>query len=108
MIHSLKPDISLIIQFFLCLGRFASHGYRIISQAGSGVGTSGKARYSADVAVTDYRWVWTLIRDDMAPPPYGSTPPLITSMPGASYPVTSRMASCSEKKYPLENGTDKK
>lgn len=52
------------------LSRFVSHGYRIIAQAGSGVGTSGKARYSADVAVTDYRWVWTLVKDDTAPPPY--------------------------------------
>ncbi|KAH7642028.1 uncharacterized protein LOC124491860 [Dermatophagoides farinae] len=54
------------------LSRFVSHGYRIVASAGSGVGTSGKARYSADVAVTDYRWLWTLVRDDMAPPPYPS------------------------------------
>ncbi|XP_027199142.1 uncharacterized protein LOC113793327 [Dermatophagoides pteronyssinus] len=54
------------------LSRFVSHGYRIVSSAGSGIGTSGKARYSADVAVTDYRWLWTLVRDDMAPPPYPS------------------------------------
>lgn len=53
-------------------GRFISNGYRIVSQAGSGVGTSGKARYSADVAVTDYRWTWTLVKEDHAPPPYVS------------------------------------
>lgn len=47
-----------------------SHGYKIIASSGSGVGTSGKARYSADVSITDYRWVWTMVRDDHAPPPY--------------------------------------
>ena len=90
-----------------------SHGYRIISQSGSGVGTSGKARYSADVAVTDYRWVWTLVRDDMAPPPYptalNSHSTQVASLSGmSSYPAVQQIegsinhkASCSfERKYP--------
>ncbi|KAF7494580.1 hypothetical protein SSS_02875 [Sarcoptes scabiei] len=55
------------------LSRFVSYGYKIITSAGSGVGTSGKARYSADVSVTDYRWVWTLVKEDLGPPPYQST-----------------------------------
>ncbi|KAJ6223614.1 hypothetical protein RDWZM_002159 [Blomia tropicalis] len=71
-------------------GRFMAHGYRIIAQAGSGVGTSGKARYSADVAVTDYRW-----------------------MAGASLPrmnyatVSTNGASCSEK-FPFDNESSHK
>lgn len=48
-------------------------GYKLISHAGSACGFSGKARYSADVAVTDYRWSWTLVREGTLsdrPPPY--------------------------------------
>ncbi|XP_054157390.1 uncharacterized protein LOC128955742 [Oppia nitens] len=52
------------------MGKLISNGYKLISQAGSGVGFSGKARYSADVAITDYRWSWTLVKDNTAPPPY--------------------------------------
>jgi len=52
------------------LGKFYSYGYKLICQAGTGIGFSGKARYSADVAVTDYRWSWTLVKENMAPPPY--------------------------------------
>ncbi|CAG2169072.1 unnamed protein product [Oppiella nova] len=52
------------------IGKLISFGYKLISQAGSGVGFSGKARYSADVAVTDYRWSWTLVKENLAPPPY--------------------------------------
>ena len=54
------------------LGRFLAHGYTLVSQTGAGVGTSGKARYSADVSVNDYRWMWTLVRPDGAPPPYAA------------------------------------
>lgn len=92
------------------LSRFMAHGYRIIAQAGSGVGTSGKARYSADVAVTDYRWVWTLVRDDIAPPPYV---PDVHQMAGASLPrmnyatVSTNGASCSEK-FPFDNESSHK
>ncbi len=32
-------------------GKFYAFGYKLISQAGTGIGFSGKARYSADVAV---------------------------------------------------------
>lgn len=91
-------------------GRFMAHGYRVIAQAGSGVGTSGKARYSADVAVTDYRWVWTLVRDDIAPPPYV---PDVHQMAGASLPrmnyatVSTNGASCSEK-FPFDNESSHK
>jgi hypothetical protein len=66
------------------------------------VGTSGKARYSADVSVNDYRWVWTLVRDNMAPPPYNpaQAPRLISSY---SLP----MASCSDHKHSLEENEKK-
>jgi hypothetical protein len=40
------------------LARFVSSGFKVIGQAGSGVGFSGKARYSADVAVSDYRYLF--------------------------------------------------
>ena len=59
------------------LAKLVSAGYKLISQAGSGVGFSGKARYSADVAVTDYRWSWTLVKENLAPPPY----------PDSRYPI---------------------
>lgn len=54
------------------IARYYAYGFKLIGQAGSGCGFSGKARYSADVAVTDYRWTWTLIKDNPAPPPYPS------------------------------------
>lgn len=58
------------------IAKLYHYGYKLISQAGNACGFSGKARYSADVAVTDYRWSWTLIRELRStdrPPPYAST-----------------------------------
>ena len=45
------------------IAKLYSCGYRLISQAGCACGFSGMARYSADVAVSDYRWSWTLIKE---------------------------------------------
>ncbi|KAI1289825.1 hypothetical protein HDE_08614 [Halotydeus destructor] len=54
------------------IAKLYNYGYKLISHAGSACGFSGKARYSADVAVTDYRWSWTLVKEGFPerPPPY--------------------------------------
>lgn len=55
------------------IARLYNFGYQLIGHAGCSCGFSGKARYSADVAVTDYRWSWTLIKmSPERPPPYNS------------------------------------
>ena len=48
--------------------RFIRAGYTLISQAGNGVGFSGKARYSADVAISDYRYVFLFDWSDFKSP----------------------------------------
>lgn len=55
------------------ISKLYAYGYKLVSHAGCACGFSGKARYSADVAVTDYRWSWTLIKENQSqerPPPY--------------------------------------
>ena len=73
-------EVGVLVICYNCLcdhvdfaAKLLSYGYKLISQAGSGVGFSGKARYSADVAVTDYRWSWTLVKESQAPPPYADS-----------------------------------
>ncbi|KAH9408025.1 hypothetical protein TYRP_011678 [Tyrophagus putrescentiae] len=72
-VHSVRDQTySTRLKVATVLSRFLAHGYTLVSQTGAGVGTSGKARYSADVSVNDYRWMWTLVRPDGAPPPYAA------------------------------------